>query len=145
MSGKMRLFRALQMLLLIVLASPCFGQALPDGSKPIRIWLDHDNENKPVGIYVKQVRAAIMSKLSFLAKQHPEWNAPGVVKLASLIDREGRVSHVQLTGSTSNDEFVTVCKKSIEEADIPAPPQVMLDEMRNQKLLHEMAFGLTSR
>lgn len=132
----------LQCVSLIALASSCFGQTLPDGTKPIRIWLGKDNENKPVGIYVKQVQSAIGRRWTVLVKNHPEWYAPGTVKVAFLIDRAGKTSHVQITSNTANEEFASMCVKIIEDAELPAPPQVMLDEMRNQKLLHEMAFSI---
>jgi TonB family protein len=127
---------------IIASASACLGQTLPDGTRPIRVWLNKENEEKPVGIYLKQVRAAIGRKWIVVVKKHPEFYQPGVVKVAFLIDRTGKVSHVQITSSSSNSEFSDDCMKIIQEAEIPAPPQVMLDEMRNQKLLHEMAFSI---
>ena len=100
-----------------------------------------DAVKTPMGVYLKQVKAAIASRWYFYMKQRRDLYATGSAKVSFTITRDGRIRDVRLVHNTSNSAFGMMCEQSVTEAEIAAPPEEAMPVMPDGKLEHDFTFN----
>lgn len=100
-----------------------------------------DAVKTPLGVYMKQVKAAIASRWYFYMKQRRDLYTTGSAKVSFVITQDGKIREVRLDGNTSNSAFGFMCQQSVAEAEIAPPPEEALPVMNDGKLEHDFTFN----
>lgn len=100
-----------------------------------------DAVKTPLGVYFKQVKAAIASRWYFFMKQHRDLYAVGSAKISFSITKEGRITGVRIAGNSSNAAFGMMCQQAVAEAEIAPPPEEANAVMEDGKLEHDFTFN----
>ena len=98
----------------------------------------------PLGKYKSQVYNAIGARWLYYVKSQMDVLAIGTAKVSFYITRSGRVQAIQVEGNTANASFAEVCERAIRDAEITAPPDGSLDELRDGRLEYSITFTLYS-
>lgn len=100
-----------------------------------------DAVKTPLGVYMKQVKAAIASRWYFYMKQRRDLYTTGSAKVSFVITQDGKIREVRLDGNTSNSAFGLMCQQSVAEAEIAPPPEEAMPIMNDGKLEHDFTFN----
>lgn len=100
-----------------------------------------DAVKTPLGVYFKQVKAAIASRWYFYMKQRRDLYSTGSAKVSFVITKDGRIRQVKLMNNTSNTAFGLMCEQSVSEAEIAPPPEEAMPVMQDGKLEHDFTFN----
>ncbi len=100
-----------------------------------------DAVRTPLGVYMKQVKAAIASRWYFYMKQRRDLYSTGSAKVSFVITKDGRIREVRLLNNTANSAFGLMCEQSITEAEIGPPPEEAMPVMPDGKLEHDFTFN----
>jgi outer membrane biosynthesis protein TonB len=76
----------------------------------------------PLGRYQKIVADSIGSRWYTYVDQKRDLISIGTLRLAFIIDRNGRVKNLKVTENSSNESFASVCVQSVMEAHLPPIP-----------------------
>jgi outer membrane biosynthesis protein TonB len=94
----------------------------------------------PLGVYRKQVNAAIGSRWYFYVQQRRDLISIGSAKMTYRITPQGRITDIKVAENTSNDAFAMICEQSIREAEIGPPPEEATPAMIDGRLEGELTF-----
>lgn len=100
-----------------------------------------DAVKTPLGVYMKQVKAAIASRWYFYMKQKRDLYSTGSAKVSFAITQDGKIRDVRLMNNTSNSAFALMCEQSVAEAEIAPPPEEAMPVMQDGKLEHDFTFN----
>jgi len=99
-----------------------------------------DAVKTPLGVYMKNVRAAISSRWTFYLRQHPDRYSFGSVELDYAITEDGKITNVRVLSNTSNSSFAMLCEQCLREAEIAPPPDEAQAAMNDGKLEESLTF-----
>ena len=99
-----------------------------------------DAVKTPLGVYKKQVNAAIGSRWYFYVRERRDLISLGSARVSYAITRDGRMTAVKVVENTANDAFARICTQSIAEAEIAPPPEEAQPVMIDGRLEGELTF-----
>ena len=94
----------------------------------------------PLGVYKRQVNAAIGSRWYYYVAQQKDMIAFGSVKVSYAITAAGKIKDVKVASNTSNQALANICQRSILEAEIGPPPEEAEAVMNRDRLELDLTF-----
>ena len=94
----------------------------------------------PLGVYKRQVNAAIGSRWYYYVSQRRDMIAFGSVKVTYAITAAGKIVDVKVASNTSNDTLANISQQSILEAEIGPPPEEAQAAMNGDRLEFDLTF-----
>src|SRR5688572_9293625 len=94
----------------------------------------------PLGVYKRQVNAAIGSRWYYYVSQRRDLIAFGSVKVTYAITAAGKIVDVKVASNTSNDTLANISQQSILEAEIGPPPEEAQAAMNGDRLEFDLTF-----
>lgn len=99
-----------------------------------------DAVKTPLGVYKRQVNAAIGSRWYYYVSQRRDMIAFGSVKVTYAITADGKIVDVKVASNTSNETLANICQQSIREAEIGPPPEEAQAAMNRDRLEFDLTF-----
>lgn len=99
-----------------------------------------DAVKTPLGVYMKNVRAAISSRWYYYLRQHQDRYSFGSVEVDYAITEDGKITNVRVLSNTSNSAFAMLCEQCLREAEIAPPPDEAQAAMNDGKLEESLTF-----
>jgi outer membrane biosynthesis protein TonB len=99
-----------------------------------------DAVGTPFGRYQKSIYDSIGSRWLYYTKKQGSLINIGTAHVTFMIDREGRVENLKMTGNTSNEAFANVCLESIQQAKLPPAPPEVADVLPPEGLIMDLTF-----
>ncbi len=101
-----------------------------------------DAAKSPVGVYRKQVSAAIGENWNTLVAKRMDGLDQGAVKVRFKVDAKGVVRGIEIDRNTANKAFADLCIEAVSTAKIPPPPAEALPLMKAGLLEIPFNFAL---